>query len=756
MANNKKDKPNNRGIKKVNDSLDILDSKMEDIYKSTYNSRRDNKENLDRITDDIYATVRNIVSNNSNLQNVPNVTRLYTRLNNKNNVGNSGGEAINSITEVLTNNSLINTISMAPETNRYLKMMDVQYDMICKYMPKLEKALEIKKDNVLSADNFSKEFINITSDQLSSDDKKIFDERAEQLKKIYKIDNLFEKIYSETSKYGEYFLYCVPYKKAFEELLKSKGGNLGNNSIKFESTCLLENGNVSKEYRHGISQELLSKFSETKSNINIQFDKSNLLSETVWKYDRAEKLKSRLKKKKSMREAFYESVDNKKVKLDKKIFDDSLDYGKEFDNIANDGLVPTTKVKDDDINVNEIPGCICKKLKHENVIPLYIEDICIGYYYFEFLNDEYNDPTRNNIINSSTFPTASHVEENEEMRENPLLRTIASRISDIVDAQFINNNQDLKEEIYIMLKYNERFNISNTNNVRVTFLPVEDVYHFYFDLNEETHHGRSDLEKSLIPAMFWCLLDLSTTIGIVTRAQDKRIYYVKQNVDTNVARTLMNVINQVKKGNFGVRQMESMGNILNVVGKYNDHVIPMGPNGEAPIQFEVMSGQNIETPEVLMNKFEDSAIDLTGVPLEFVNAVMQVDFATKYTMQHSLFLRKVFKRQFICELGFTEIFTMIYNYEYQENENTIKVMLPAPAVLAMTNGAQLIQGTKEYIQNIADTEYPEDSPEKNEFIKLLVRHYLPTHINVPLIDRTKEMAKININTQHQKAEGEEM
>jgi len=298
-----------------------------------------------------------------------------------------------------------------------------------------------------------------------------------------------------------------------------------------------------------------------------------------------------------------------------------------------------------------------------------------------------------------------------------------------------------------MLKYNDQFNINanNYNDIKVTFLPPEDVVHFYFDLDEDTKHGVSDLKRALVPAMFHCLLDLSTTVGLVTRAQDKRIYYVKQNIETNVARTLLNVVNQVKKGNMGIRQMESMNNILNIVGRYNDHIVPLGPSGDAPIQFEVMHGQQIDTPEILLNKWEETAINSTDVPLELINATLSMDYAIKYTMSNSRFLRKVFKRQFIAERRLSEILTRIYNYEYGELEQ-VTVSLPAPTFLSMSNGGQLLQNTKDYVQQIADLEYTEDGPEKKEFIKMMMRHLLATHMNTELIDKFKNQAQLNIAT----------
>ena len=59
----------------------------------------------------------------------------------------------------------------------------------------------------------------------------------------------------------------------------------------------------------------------------------------------------------------------------------------------------------------------------------------------------------------------------------------------------------------------------------------------------------------------------------------------------------------------GIRQMESMNNMLGILGQYNDHIVPIGPSGDSPIEFEVMQGQNIETPTELLNKFENQCND---------------------------------------------------------------------------------------------------------------------------------------------------
>ena len=58
--------------------------------------------------------------------------------------------------ELFADNNIINSLSLNQDYMKYIYAEDYQYDMICKYMPPLETALDIKKDNVLSSDSFSK------------------------------------------------------------------------------------------------------------------------------------------------------------------------------------------------------------------------------------------------------------------------------------------------------------------------------------------------------------------------------------------------------------------------------------------------------------------------------------------------------------------------------------------------------------------------------------------------------------------------
>ena len=278
------------------------------------------------------------------------------------------------------------------------------------------------------------------------------------------------------------------------------------------------------------------------------------------------------------------------------------------------------------------------------------------------------------------------------------------------------------------------------------YLSPNDVEHITFKEDEDTHRGISDILAGIIPAKLWCCLYICNTIGILTRGQDKRVYYVKQNVEQNIAQTLLNVINQIKKQNMNIMQIENMNSILGITGKYNDYIIPVGSSGDAPIQFEVMQGQEIDPQTELMDKLEETAVNATGIPIELVTARLNLDFATQLTMSNTKFLRFILKRQSKFEKHIANIMTSIYNTEYGEdsvtNNNTINnkvlvtCMLPMPLMLNINNLNQIIELVSQQAETLAQLEYPDNNEEdvdtkraifKQEYTHFKLGNYIKTN-----------------------------
>ena len=733
-----------KSSRKVNKQIENISNNIDDLYQSNYSTRSDNKTNMNNIIGGINNEIDDIISK-INGQEVSNISNLYVRLLDKENTGiaDSYKKINEGIESLFDNGQLISNALNFDSVRKSIQAENYQYDLICKYMTKLEDAIEIKKDNVLSSDNFTKDFINITSSRTGDEYISQFNDRAIILKDKYNIQELFEDMYYKTSKYGEYFLYEVPYKKAFKRLLDRKVRLDG--GVKFESATILEAGELKDEKfindlsltddeKKAFSQFIKESLKEDNFKVNLIFDDTGIAAEPIQNVMEAANV---LSSHKSLTESFYESSVNKSD--DEAVTTEGLQW--------TDGLVTNDDniIKPDSDKLKDIPGAVITELERENVIPVYMDKMCLGYVYLHVDNDWVQEIVMNGNTYNSLTNNTKLVSDDFDRQNDVLIGQIAAMMSDKINAKFINANVDLKEEIYAVLRYNDHFCTTHgTNNITVSFLPAEDVHHFYFRMNHKTHRGISDLEKGLVPAMIYCMLYLNSAIGNIGRASDKRIYYVKQNVEQNVARTMLNVITQLKKGNMGMRQLTNMNTIFNVIGKFNDHVIPVSQSGDHPIDFEVMPGQNVETPTELMDRMEDMAVSSTDVPVEFVQSVNNVDYATRFTMSNSKFLRKVYQRQRICQKHYTQIFRKLYNFEYDENDMSVKILLPAPAYLSMSNTQQLIDNTKNYVNAISDIALAteEDDKVKQNFVNLAMRNYLGTYVDFSMIDDLITEAKI--------------
>lgn len=754
-AVNESDENPIQSSRRISKKLDLLDQKMDGLYRNIYITRPDNKKNLEDILNQLDDAIDAIQQNDVS---VAGMSELLRRLDNSS--GTNVDRYLNSVGELFNDQNLINTLFANNDMHKYIAAQNFQFDMICRYLPKLLDALEIKRDNVLSSDNFSKEFINPKSSRTNKLELERFSSNTIKLEKEYEITKFLEKTYMNVSKYGEDFIYIIPYNVAFERIIRrtnyrKNNARLGQVSF-YESSqirtkqtdlCLESNFVDSKDFKdyqktvkesYG-SIELPSQFKG--SDVRLYFNDLNVIPELV---NERVVLSSRQEMERfqslaSVYEANTLSADMEaQAKRSNKLLHNTT---------ATDGLIIPGELKRDPDKIDKnMLGAVIERLPRENVIPVYIgKKICLGYYYLEFREDpnacgfcggHHMTP---GISNASSFAYEMSYDQQELA-----IRYIASKISASIDTHFINANKDLKEEIYAVLRYNEQFDLTRSNDIGVTFIPAEDIIHCYFELDETTHRGISDLQKSIVPAMLYILLYLTDIIGKITRSTDKRIYYVKQNVETNVARTMMNVVQQIKKGNMGMRQIESMNNILNVIGKYNDFIIPMGQSGDPPISFEVMQGQDIQTPTEIMEKMEEMAINPV-VPFEMLNSTYGQDFAVRFTMSNSRFLKSINTRQRDTESFFSKIYTKVYNYEFGETNSYIQIILPPPIYLTLSNNQQLMDSVTQQVDKIIEVEFIDEPDEvKNEFKRIYVRNMLSTYIDFNSVERYREAAKVNV------------
>lgn len=752
---------NNANRRKINSSLDMLRKQVDDLYTSTYYTRDSSEELKTQVTDRLDDAIRKSTQGDDEFQNISNTSKLFRKLlkpdgssaSNKlaKNFGNGGDDDISNLFQ---SPNIVASIMDSYSKTKWIADLDNEFDMICRYMPKLQAALDIKRDAVLCSDSYSKEFLNVRvkGENPSSDRNGAIQNNIAEMIKKYDLSNKAEKWYDDTAKYGEEIVYCVPYSIALDQLLKRKN----NTSYSLTESSIDLKDLLPKDAK-GTATVSANEMGDPV--INIRFDTSKVLMEAVQNNlflrkaagdDNLRGLSESFvihETNSSFEDHLKKNGKNTEVKFDQTIGNE-LEW--EDDRTAADGLARSKKNDNVKLKVN---GAVVRTIKHDRIIPIYIEDVMFGGYYIRFKQYEdmdinssgnfrgYNSVT--GMFNNAPVSNISNYNEDEVNKRDLLLRTVAGQISQKIDKAFINANTDLKEEIYLMLRFNDRYNqISHTMDMDVVFIPADDIHHLKFREDPETHRGISDLWDSLVPAKQWITLSLTSILGWTTRGFDRRVYYVKQALDTNTAQSLLNVVATIKKGNFGVRQMESVNNILNIVGRFNDFVIPIGPSGDPPIQFDTQPGQQFDFPDQLLGNLEESSVNPI-LPIEIVNSSTGMDFAVRYTMTNAKLLREVLKRQLKMEDFLSEVFTKIYRFEYEENIE-LEVMLPPPAFLSMTQSTQLINSASQYADTIVDIEMAGETDEARQmFKKRIIRKMIPSYLTDEEIKEIKDNITID-------------
>lgn len=764
-----------------------IQSNIDDLYKNTYFTNNDNSKYIDSIKRKMDDDLEGLIDKAKAQNGGTNMADLYART-----LARNDTDSLNEIRSALEDETVLADIMDIYSQNALVRDLDREIDTVCKYMPKLDEALDIKKDNVLSADHFNDDAVRITIENVSgtgikndnSNKSEADGSDLELFARKYDLEAFRNELYSKTAKYGEQFVYIVPYKRALEKLIARTDGasllseegilteesiNEGLQSVNETLSFRYTDTDESKLKSFG-AQELYDLSESTLSDTSLEGLKSNNIeySGLDIEINKTGVIPGIIAQECNMRRIFSETVSlfgeeslgsarnaylsnslyfkNINKKLKKAAQGGTLEGPT---SLADDGLKDLDEpTKASDAEQLEIPGAVFEILEHDRVKPIYINNTCLGYYYIEM-----NDPNGGNAEEQMTFTSTlggmrprRTARENEanggtSTQDNEVLMKIARKIAQRIDKKFINSNQDIAKEIYTVLKYNADNN-GKTTKLRISFIPPSDIIHSYFELNKKTHRGVSDIVKSLFPAKLYTCLYISNTIALLTRGYDKRLYHVKQTIDTNITSVLLNVINQIKRSNFNLRQIENMNNIMNVTGRFNDLVIPQNANGESPVSFEIMPGQNVEVKTEFMNMLEEMAVNQTGVSLEMVNSRYQESTATHLTMSNARFLIKVYARQKLYEPILSAIYTKLYQYEYNTN-SIVKVELPPPIMLNFTNTSQILSMSQELIQNIVQMKFgsSQNEQEKLAFTSLLMEYYYDSFLPMDKINAMADKAK---------------
>ena len=737
MAKKKEKSTLNQGrIEKIKS---MIQTQINSLYTNTYMSPKQLNNDSENIKNSINDTLEKILKNNED-EIGNNTYALFQRLKDTKSKGETGLLDEN-IADLFNNTELKDALVPSLVENKLLKQYDEDIDTLCKFMPLMKDALDVLSNHVLCGDRFTKKYMTITNKITTNEDEiSLFNSKMDSIMKRYNVEDTFKKYYNRASKYGEEYIYITTYKETFAKLLNKKAKIAPVHEeyvgIKDYVNSLNESVNISDE-------DLNSENNMIKVNLYNGIIPTAIKEEQqINSIHEASKLK-------------FDNIIQDDLQFDGPDVDD-ISSAKKFKSTSADGLIDTS-VKEDDIKIN---GAIVRRLPRENVIPVYIGDLCMGYYYIECIGTTVDEVFNNNVGTKNTLgffnKTGKSIFDTiKTSNQNDAISVLSSRISSIIDTKFINNNQDLKKEIYMILQHNDIFNKSNIE-INVSFIQPNQMVPMMFNEDDETHRGLSDLDEGALMGKLCASIRATSTIGILTRSFDKRIYYVKQQIDSNISQVLLNTINQLKKSNYGTREIANLKNTLNMTGRYNDLLVPVGASGDYPIQFEVLPGQEIDPKEEFCSNLEQQAVN-TIAPYEYVQAESQVDFATRLTMTNIKFFNKILDRQQVVEKFASQMLQKIWDAENPTEKAIIDVKLNTPLYLSIVNNSEMYSYITQHATNIVENDIIEDDDVlRRIYKKNIIRNLAGAQLDRDMLDRVLKESKMERNAKYGNPEDEQM
>lgn len=431
------------------------------------------------------------------------------------------------------------------------------------------------------------------------------------------------------------------------------------------------------------------------------------------------------------------------IKFDKTniVFSEGLSY-REFNNIVTeDTIVKLNKQKSNQKQSkkgkkedNKAKGSIIRVLKRENIIPLYINDTCLGYYYIEIYKKQSDNPYG---TGGSNF--------NKDMNEK-YKKEISNLIAKQLNDKFIQSNNYYANDIYNILKYVSDLEKSEIN---VMYIKPEECIHWYFN-RDCNNRGISDLDRAFVPAKTWLLLTNSYNYNIVFKGHDTRVIYYKPTAgDPEMRSALQKTIKQiVSTGRSGFSAFPDMASIANFTGRHEILVAPVNNSGEPALQFDTIQGQDINIDNEYLDNLEKQAVEALNMPYDYVKSSNETDFATKIVQSNNKFVTYCLKRQSMLNKNLTKLFRVLYSNEFESEIIDLDISLVQPVTLRNNSNLSVIESSISVIEKLADYNANIDTNDPNAETKrrLWIKNYLTEkyagYIEPEIIDTVNKNTEI--------------
>ncbi|MGL6099373.1 MAG: hypothetical protein ACRC0G_07095 [Fusobacteriaceae bacterium] len=636
------------------------------------------------------------------------------------------------------NMQVLSTIAMQ-NTPRAALYKD--FDLICKFFPELERAIEVMRDSILSPDNISKETFSITFKGSSDTDE--IKHRVNQIKRDYKLDKKISSTVYEVLKYGECNVFLNTYSSEMKKMMAGKQANM--NSLT-EGVYVTEDG---RRIESAVGKEIIlengfykvkktdTRLSESISATDSESIASKIFLEsldkivTVYEYDQdflgtATEIKSIMESQTML----LSEVDSLSPDIDPTT---KLYTSNPFSDLRERKLKAkrgSKKVKGkEELN---IPGCVMKTLDTLKLYLLHAGDILIGAWYIE-TDNSLNGDVYSNMMDTMGGNTSSpndagrgiatsngnsggmtldstvmnqtlvNKADRNKMNNDFVMLSLAKLAVNKLDRKYLETNPDMVQFIYNFCKMNDVVN--NKMGVKLTFIPPEQLVSF--KINEDKYNrGISKLAKALFPAKLYVIMLVSNFLTNTIRKNDMKAYYIKSGgLNKNVTQTVMNAAYQLKKTQFNIHDIMDINRTFNVIGKNHEIFIPVSENGDKPIDFDIISGdQGTGMENEFLDFLKKSSLNALGVPPNLVDSLMDIDAVKPFVMANERFARSSIADQIELEEPLNDLLNTLADFEIENfNYGDMHCHFPTPSTINNNNKTERLNNNQAMVDAMLKT-----------------------------------------------------
>ena len=663
MAKDNKTKVNIKKIDKTIVKLNALFNDMVDnIAQTNYKTDTRNEKEVKRIQKSVRDVIKDEISDLKDYTGDNISTFLVKTFNEYDKSSNdSNFKSLNSLNSVedLFEGSDGNIFAAFSERYKNKALLYEDLETICAQLIELNEAVNATRDSIVTADDVGSSISRVikfgSSDGETENESRIH--IVEEIERKLKLDNKIKNhIVPKTLTYGTYYAYVIPQSKLFENAQRDKL-----KQVKTMESYLMDDETVKF-----VTENVTVVSDEEDNKVSFGFNNKNTSRENdSVKEALREVAKCINVSNDDIPLPLIENVGMMDAMMDLSKYNKSVVKGrgkKKSDTNVYFGMdgVQSSNSKENKIeDFKFIEDCYVKLLDPKKVIPVKIMEYTIGYY---FLHE--NSPQ----VKKNPFNSSINLVKNEQVTERDVIGRISEKIVKAFDKSYLEENINFKNLILNALLYNDTYK----KKVHFQFIPAE--YISEFKVNEdENGEGTSMLIKSLFYAKLYLALLIFNILTHLSKSTDTKIYYVKNSgIDKDVVGKTMEVARDIKSKQINFADLLNYGTIMSKVGTGKEIFMPIGKSGEKGIEFDILSGQQVDMQNDFLEMLNRSYINGTGVPSVIMNYINEADYAKTLVMANAKFLGRVLSYQMDFNESITEFYKKILRHTTELPDEVIE------------------------------------------------------------------------------------